>query len=63
MDIKDEYKNLSPIKTIELMWNTSTGKGVAYNYVSGAIDALRCVNAITEKEYNELHNRLYRGEL
>ena len=63
MDIKDEYKNLTPVEAIKTMWITSTKKGVAYNYVSGAIDALRCVNAITEKEYNELHNRLYRGEL
>lgn len=63
MDIKDQYKNLTPVETVKTMWRTSTKKGVAYNYVSGAIDALRCVNAITEKEYNELHDKLYKGEL
>ena len=45
------------------MWRTSTKKGVAYNYILGAIDALRCVNAITEQEYNTLYDKLYIGGL
>ena len=63
MDIKDEYKNLTPVEAIKTMWGTSTKKGVAYNYILGAIDALRCVNAITEHEYNTLYDKLYKGEL
>lgn len=63
MDIKDKYKNLDPLTCIKIMWDTSTKKGVAYNYITGAIDALRATDAITAEHYDKLYNKLYAGEL
>ena len=53
-DLIDKYRDCNtPQEFLEMLWENSNKNSAAYNYMAGAIDALRFAEKLSKEEYSD----------